>query len=373
MTSSSVLDDPTLCVIVSDKKTGGGVSFFKKIVSKKSFAILDIGSQKTVLLIGVKTVDGSFQVIGAGDSQTRGIQGGEIQNLGDVVESVAEALRKSEQSAGVKAREIYFNVDDSAMRSARASGTKILAGEGEIQPSDVEEAVRAAERDMNCFEKMILYSKPVAFTVDDRDRIENPIGVFGGKLEVELHLLQARSDRCDAWQRVIHRCQLDRGVPVPSAWSVAYGVLPPTDRDKTRLIIDWGEDFANIFIFAKNAIRDHRVFLTDLLEDSLQVQRVVDLAKELIEKNGPPTELLITGDRAREGDLVSAVSERSGFSFRVASPVGISKLSEPRFASLAGLFSVAEELERKAPLLETGRGLLMSVKQRALSYIQEYF
>ncbi len=349
------------------------MSFLKKIVSKKSFSVLDMGFQKTALLIGVKAEDGSFQVVGAGDSEARGIQSGEIENLGDVVESVGEALRKAERSAGVKVGEIYFNLDDPAMQSTRALGTKTLAGEGEVQPSDVEEAVRMAERDMNCFDKMILYSKPLAFTVDDRDRIENPIGVFGGKLEVELGLLQARSDRCDAWQRVMQRCQLNRAVPVPSAWSVAYGILSSADRDKTRLIVDWGQDFVNIFIFAKNAIRDHRIFLTCPLEESDQIKKVADLAKELVDANGSVMEFLVTGDRAREEHLVNAVSQRGDFSFRVASPVGISRLSEPRFASLAGLFAVAEELGKKAPLLETGKGLLVSVKQKALSYIQDYF
>ena len=238
------------------------MDFLKKIVSKKTVSVLDCDSDRLVVLIAAKAADGTFQILGGGESVPRGIDCGEIRNLGDAVESLMDALRKAENSSGVNVDSLYFNFDDVALESRHVHYTKNLSGEGEIQTSDLDEAVEMAVRQVGQFEKSVLYCKPVGFVIDDRDRVENPVGVFGRKLDVEVYVLQARSDLCDAWQKLIQRCHLARGVPIPSVLSTAYGILPADDRQKKRLIADAGGDFLNLFIFGKNILMDHRIFLT---------------------------------------------------------------------------------------------------------------
>ena len=349
------------------------MAFFKKMISKKPLSVFDCGSDKLAFLIGAKDAGGSFQVLGAGESDLGGVENGEIRNLGDAVESVMDALRKAQNSAGVKVDSVYFNFDDPAMESRRVNGTKILSGEGEILATDIHEALRMAERDVSQFEKKVLYSKPVGFIVDDRDRIENPIGVFGQKLAVEVHILRACSDRCDAWQKLISRCHLARGILVPSALSTAYGILPPPDREKKRMIVDAGKDFFNLFIFSKNALVDCRVILTKMADLDSTAELFRSAAKDLAEKNTGVAEILFTGDLAGDENFFNDLFQGFGLPFQKAAPTGVARLTEPRYASLAGLFYVADELEKKTPFLQTGKGIFQSMKEKTMMTLQEYF
>lgn len=349
------------------------MGFFKKIVTRKPISVLDCGSEKAAILIGAKLPGGDFEVIGAGESNLCGVEDGEIRNLGDAAESVMEARRKAEASAGIKVDSVTFNFDDASMQSSHVHGVKTLTGEGEIRASDLEETVDMAERHVSQFEKRILYCKPVGFLVDDRDKMDNPIGVFGRKLDVEVHVLQARSDLCDAWQKLIRRCHLSRGSPVPSALSTAYGILSVRDREKQRLILDAGRDFLNIFIFGKNALIDNRVFLTKTLEVRGFAHEIQSAAKDLIEKNAGVTEILFTGELAVDEKWAKEALEGLGLPYSKAGPLGVTRLTEPRYASLAGLFYAADELEKKTPFLQTGRGVFQSIKDKALTTLQEYF
>ena len=213
----------------------------------------------------------------------------------------------------------------------------------------------------------------MGFLIDDRDKIDNPIGVFGRKLDVEVQVLQARSDRCDAWQKLIERCHLGRGNAVPSALSTAYGILSPQDRQKTRLILDAGKDFLNLFIFGKNTLIDYRVFLTKTPDARGWVPEIRAAAKDLIEKNSGAAEILFTGELAADAKWADEAFEGLGVSYSKAGPLGVARLNEPRYASLAGLFTAADELEKKTPFLQTGQGIFQSVKDKTLTALQEYF
>jgi len=336
-------------------------------------SVLDFGPDKVIALIGAQKDEGAFDILGAGDARARGVEGGEITHLGDAVESVVEALRKAERAARFKVKKIVFNFDDAQMESVYSRASKTLAGEGEIERSDVEEVCGLAERLVARFERGTVYAKPIDFLIDDRDVVENPVGVFGRKLGVTAHLLQARSACLEAWQKLLDRAHVERGVPVLSAWSTAYGVLPREDRKRRRLIADAGSDFMNFFIFENNRITRYRALLNTKAEMKEWPARALAVCRELMEGGSEVEEVLVTGDLAEEERCAKVFGEVFGARFRVASPLGISKLSGPRFSSAAGLLQVAGELEKKGPVLSKDGGLLTGVKAKAKEFIDEYF
>ncbi len=343
----------------------------KNIYPKETLTVLDFGSEVVAAFVAQKKSDGTFHILGAGDSKTRGVKNGEIQNLGDAVEPVVEALRKAEDSSDAASGTVYFNFDDCQMQSERFRGSKTLAGEGEIELSDIEEAKAAALRMAGHFEKRIVYAKEVSFIIDERDTVENPVGVFGRRLDVVVHVLQARSLYCEEWEKIMKRAQVDRAVLVPSAWSTACGILPKEDRKRKRLIVDWGNDYVNVFVFGDNRIYEHRTLLA-----STVVQKGASELSFLCEKfkdaYADIDQHLLTGDDAqREGNL-DALKNGANLSFELAAPVGVPKLTSPRFSSAAGLFSIADEIERKMPFLRK-KGLLGNVRKKAIAFINEYF
>ena len=58
---------------------------------------------------------------------------------------------------------------------------------------------------------------------------------------------------------------------------------------------------------------------------------------------------------------------------RLAGALGVNRLSAPRFSSAAGLLRVADEFEKKKPILQRDKRWVADVKEKALSFINEYF
>ena len=334
---------------------------------------MDFGSEKTRVLVGVRENDRSFRILGAGESPSMGIREGEIAHLGDAVESVMAAVEKAEDSAGLAVNTLYYNFDDAQIQSIRACGSETIKGEGEIRASDIRQAAETAQRLVGDYQKSIVYAREINFLIDDRDVVTQPLGVFGRKLEIRLHMLMARAEHCEAWRKLVERAGIDRGVPVISAWSAAYAIVPSQDRRRKRLILDAGRDFLNIFIFGNNMISDHRVLLTKKADFPEAAGEWAAVVKEWLRRETGLEEMLVTGDLADDEGLVGRLQPAASLPVRRASPSGVAELGQPSYASLVGLLSVADEIKRKSPLLSDRGGLLATAKKKAVSLFHEYF
>ena len=349
------------------------MNIVKKIYTKGVLAILDFGAESVVVLIAEKKEKGAFQIVGAGDAVSHGISGGEVTNPGDATESISEALKKAERSSGTHAEKLYYNIDDIEMESVISRGSRFLSGEGEIQAADIEEAGKVAERLVGNFEKSILYFKNIQFIIDDRDIVVNPIGIFGKKLEVFVHVLQARSSQCESWQNLMRRSQISRSTAVPSAWSTAYGLLPKDDRVMKRLILDLGRDVSNVFIFENQSITGYKAKPGFGDNFSRAAESIAEAVKELLFSNPDIQEILITGELAQNSEITESLRLSFKIPARVAAPLGIAKLNYPKYASAVGLLYVADEIESKMPMLLAEKSIFLNVREKAAAFINEYF
>jgi cell division protein FtsA len=348
------------------------LNLVKNIYSKKIYFALDFGAERVAAIVAERESPEGFRVLGAGDARAEGLADGGITHLGDAVEAVVEAVGKAERSSGLRAETLYYNFDDPGMESRFAEGSKTLAGEGEIGPADVDDARQMAERMAGHFEKNIVYSRETRFLIDERDAVEDPVGAFGRHLHATVHLLQARSAHCQDWQKLMRRAKIDKAVRVVSPWSTAYGVVPPREREGRKLIADLGGDLVSVFLFENGRVSACSFFAPGRSTAGETAERALSAATALAAKSHGPEEVLLTGDRAEEPVFLE-VFKRGPLASRVAPALGIPKLNAPRYASIAGLVSVAEELEKKIPMLHNRRGLLLDVKERAVTFINEYF
>lgn len=340
--------------------------------SQKILAGLDFGEDTVSALIG-EFKGGQYRPLGLGEAPARGVSGGRVEHIGDAVESVVAAIRQAEDRAAVSAGVWYFNFFDPELESAVSRGSKTLKGEGQIRSSDLREVRQTAERLVGHFEKNIVYSKEAGYTIDERDFVTNPLGVFGRKLEVELRILLARSVHLDAWQRIMKRAQIKKAVPIVSAWAIAYGILPAEDRQRPRLMLDLGKRCLNIFIFGNNMIYAHRsAVLETAKNDADREAFLLREARDFSAAHGPlPDQVLVTGCQAFSTATLETLRETLGKPVSEVSGRGIQGFENR--PALAGLLMVADELENKSPILHKEKGLLVSLKGKAATFFSDYF
>jgi cell division ATPase FtsA len=199
------------------------------------------------------------------------------------------------------------------------------------------------------------------------------MGVFARRLEVSMHILQARAQFCQDWEKIMRRCHFSRTERVLTAWSVARAVTAGQESSGKKLIVDLGADYTNVFIYGRESILDYKVVLTAQKSDIRGDKRVLS-AKELLGKHSDVQEILVTGDLAEEENEKQAwVEMAEGIPVRPAAPQGLTKLAQPRYASAVGLLWAADELMKKSPALNKEKTFMGGIKQKARTFIQEYF
>ena len=114
---------------------------------------VDFGDRKVTALAAEARSGGQLSLAGSAQVLTQGLERGEFTNAGDVTECLVAALRGAEKASGLKSDAIFFNFDDALLESHFPTGTQTLAGEGQIRPADVEQAVSSARRFVSHFEK----------------------------------------------------------------------------------------------------------------------------------------------------------------------------------------------------------------------------
>jgi cell division protein FtsA len=105
---------------------------------------LDIGSSKICVVVGEPGAGGTLEILGLGQSRSRGVRDGEIVKPELVVEDVREAVLEAGQMADVKIRSVYLGATgDHICGLTHCDGHSMVPA---ISPDDVGDAVKNAIR-----------------------------------------------------------------------------------------------------------------------------------------------------------------------------------------------------------------------------------
>jgi cell division protein FtsA len=107
---------------------------------------LDIGTSKICAVIGEIGDQGGLNIIGLGQSRSRGVRKGEIVNANAAAEDIRNAIVEAEQTADTEVRSVYLGVTGGHMRGFNNRGFHPVASDDrEIMEEDVQDAIRNAK------------------------------------------------------------------------------------------------------------------------------------------------------------------------------------------------------------------------------------
>ena len=335
----------------------------KSLMPKSAVWALDFGERTVTVLVGREKEPGHWQILGEGGCRAEGRERGEIVKLSDACESVTEALRQAEKSAGLHCRKLYFNLDDAEILSAHPSGSKTLSGEGQIRREDVRAAAKSASRMAGDFQRVPVYVRDVHYLIDEKDSVGNPVGVFGHKLDVTLHMILARASELEKWKNVMRRAHIERFVPILSLESCLSALLEPSDE--RRILWDLGEDFISGAVVERGTLHEYKVFLNQGMKAAEVCAQVEDASRQWMHKHGAGDTLMLTGDQAGKGEWTLKTV--------AASPKAVPSHAETSDASVVGLLLAGLKRERRLTSIKSSGQWARQAREKANSFLQEYF
>ena len=151
---------------------------------------LDIGTTKIVAMSGVKNEYDKTQILGQGKSVSLGVHRGVVNNITQTIQSIQQAIQEAEKSSGEKINSVTVGIAGQHIRSLQHSDYITRANsELVIDEGDIERLINQVHKLVMLPGEEIIHVLPQEFKVDGQAEIKEPIGMYGGRLEANFHVV----------------------------------------------------------------------------------------------------------------------------------------------------------------------------------------
>ncbi len=227
-------------------------------MEKQSFSVgLDIGTTKIVALVGRKNKFGKLEILGMGKASSNGVHRGIVTNITKTIDSIKEAVAEAENSAGVKITDVTVGIAGQHIRSLQHSD--YITRKDSEQVIDIEDIERLKNQvyklSMQPGEE-IIHVLPQEYKVDmESDIHEAPIGMYGGRLEANFHVVVGQMTLIKNIARCVKSAGLNLAGITLEPLASANAVLSDEEKEAGVALVDIGGGTTDIAVFKDNIIR----------------------------------------------------------------------------------------------------------------------
>ena len=217
---------------------------------------LDIGTTKIVAMVGNKNEFNKVEILGIGKSKSLGVHRGVVNNITQTIQSIQQAIDEAKTISGEEIDEVVVGIAGQHIRSLQHSDYITRSNpEDVIGQEDVELLIQQVYKLVMLPGEEIIHVLPQEFKVDGQAEIKEPIGMYGGRLEANFHVVVGQVSSIKNIGRCIKSAGLSMGnIPLePLASSEA--VLSQEEKEAGVALIDIGGGTTDLAIFKDGIIR----------------------------------------------------------------------------------------------------------------------
>ncbi|MDE3743667.1 cell division protein FtsA [Maribacter polysaccharolyticus] len=217
---------------------------------------LDIGTTKIVAIIGKENEYGKIEILGIGRSKSLGVHRGVVNNITQTIKSIQQAVEQAEVNSGLKIGSVVVGIAGQHIRSLQHSDY--------ITRADSEEVINEDDLDRLCNQvyklvmlpgEEIIHVLPQEYKVDGQAEIKEPMGMYGGRLEANFHVVVGQVSSIKNVGRCIKSAGLDLGKITLEPLASSDAVLSQEEKEAGVALIDIGGGTTDLAIFKDGIIR----------------------------------------------------------------------------------------------------------------------
>jgi len=215
-------------------------------------AALDIGSSKTVCLIG-RAEAGALKVLAAAMRESQGIRSATVTSLDGAQESIREVVDAAENRADMRIQNVLIAVACGQPVSVTARAAMALDG---ALVSDQHLHALLSEGRAKCRRDgyEIIQSGPTSYVVDEARGVRDPSGMFCQRIGVAMHAVAVKPSPLQNLKLAIERSHLTVSGQLFSAYASGLSTLAEDERQLGATVIDMGGGVTTIAVFMEGAL-----------------------------------------------------------------------------------------------------------------------
>jgi cell division protein FtsA len=248
---------------------------------------LDIGTTKIVAMIGRKNEYGKIELIGTGKAKSLGVHRGVVNNITQTIQSIQMAVDEAIAVSGIKISEAVVGIAGQHIRSLQHSDYITRPNSEEvISEEDLDKLEKQVYKLVMLPGEEIIHVLPQEFKVDGQSEISEPVGMYGGRLEANFHVVVGQVSSIKNIGRCIKSAGLDLAGITLEPLASAEAVLSNEEKEAGVALIDIGGGTTDLAIF-KNGIIRHtavipfggNVITEDIKEGCSIIEKQAELLK----------------------------------------------------------------------------------------------
>ncbi len=217
---------------------------------------LDIGTTKIAVLVGRRNEHGKLEVLGMGKSESLGVNRGVVTHITPTVEAIEKAVAEAEEKAGVDIGVVNVGIAGQHIKSLQHRGVKMRNSfEDEITHEDVDALIQDMYKLVMLPGERIIDVIPQEYTVDNETGIQDPIGMSGGRLEANFHIITGQVAAAGNIYKCVRKAGLEVENLILEPLASADSVLNNEEKEAGVVLVDIGGGTTDVAIFKEGIIR----------------------------------------------------------------------------------------------------------------------
>jgi len=221
----------------------------------KIAAVVDIGSNTVICLIGSENPGERLEVIGHSIVASAGVRRGVIFNIDETVDAVKRAVAKASANIDVEIHKLYVNLSGQKLRTERRVIRKSIDQGKIITKSDMKVLYDEARSAVQQAGEKVYHVINQSYTVDGETGIYNPIGTTGSELLAEYRVIVGPESYEEKLRTSLEKAGFEMVRAVASPIAAAESVIADDEKEAGVVVVDMGGGTTSIAVYYENVMR----------------------------------------------------------------------------------------------------------------------
>ncbi len=325
---------------------------------------IDIGSTKICAIIA-QNLDENIKILGAGIAKTGGIKKGIIRNIEQAARSIKKAVGDAKKVSGTHYDEVIVSISGAYAKSVDSYGVVNVPSK-EISTGEINRVLQMADHNADIshdYER--LHVLPYDFKVDEHSNIDDPLGMNGTRLEVNVHIITVLKSSLNNLKRALKSASIEASNIVLSGYASSISVLNEDEKELGVGVVDIGGTTTDIVVHLGHSIRYNDfigVGSANITNDlSIALHTPISVAEKMKIKHGS----LISEDNSTiQIPSIGDETVNNEVSLAVAKSVIFARVEET-------LMLIANNLKSSGYLNKLGAGIVLTGGMTKLEGLRE--
>lgn len=221
--------------------------------TKSVIVALDIGTTKVCTLIAQKNGQ-ALDILGVGSHPSHGLKKGSVVNIEKTVQSIRSSIEEAKLMAGLDSLEsATIGIAGNHIYCFNSSGVVPVKNK-DITQADVERVIEAAKAVLIPSDREVIHVIPQEFKVDNTSGIKNPVGMFGSRLEVNVHIVTGKTPLIHNLVKCVEQAGLKANSIILQPLASSRSVLSQEEKELGVVLIDIGGGTTDVAVWKDGSL-----------------------------------------------------------------------------------------------------------------------